>query len=221
MAGLSLLKSLKANRHENDPGGLEYEWGSSKVLQSKELSELSRDQLRNHLQARDLDDAGSKRAMIDRLQASLEEERLQSIAYTEALEAEFQINKDLEERGAVYAVGANYCGASSSVVCRLPSGIGRRHSSPPPPPGRDPCLSESRDVARRRRATPGAACGGWRHHRRSGEDRRAASARRRGAQKKPPPPPPRMGFTPPRPTHTSHTALLQASWVRATTSRGA
>ena len=114
---LSLLKQVKAKR-SNLEGTLEYEWGSSKVLQQTDLRQLSRAQLRNHLEARDLDTEGPKTALIARLEGSLEEEKLQSIAYTEQLEAEFQINKDLEERGAVYAVGANYSG---QVRARAPS----------------------------------------------------------------------------------------------------
>ena len=246
---LNLLKQVKAKR-SNLEGTLEYEWGSSKALQQTDLRQLSRAQLRNHLDARDLDTEGPKRALIERLESSLEEEKLQSIAcvgapllargdggserrddapadrdagrptararardqltrrpsaiareratalfcrrpraerdnthththrvraprrhttappprarlarclvnssYTEQLEAEFQINKDLEERGAVYAVGANYCGASSSVVCRLPSGIvvvirrrRRRRAATPSYPSHE----TSRDVVARR-----------------------------------------------------------------------
>ena len=128
---LKLLQSVKAKR-SNLEGTLEYEWGSSKVLQQTDLRQLSRAQLRNHLEARDLDTEGPKRACIERLEASLEEEKLQSIAYTEQLEAEFQINKDLEERGAVYAVGANYSGqvrsrrrrATARAFCRARAGEG-------------------------------------------------------------------------------------------------
>ena len=69
---LKLLQSVKAKR-SNLEGTLEYEWGSSKVLQQTDLRQLSRAQLRNHLEARDLDTEGPKRACIERLEASLEE----------------------------------------------------------------------------------------------------------------------------------------------------
>lgn len=107
MSGLGLLAKLRTKRGDTK---LEYEWGSSKVLQTLTLEKLTRAALRNHLDARDLDTAGTKRAMIKRLQADLEGERLQSIAYSEQLESEFHINKDIEERGSVYAVGTNYAG---------------------------------------------------------------------------------------------------------------
>ena len=99
MSGLGLLGKLKTKRGDKN---LEYEWGSSKVLQSLDLDKLPRAALRSHLDARDLDTGGTKRAMIKRLQTDLEGERLQSIAYSEQLESEFHINKDIEERGAVY-----------------------------------------------------------------------------------------------------------------------
>ena len=107
MSGIGLLAKLRTKRGDNK---LEYEWGSSKVLQSLDLEKLTRAALRNHLDARDLDTQGTKRAMIKRLQGDLEGERLQSIAYSEQLESEFHINKDIEERGSVYAVGTNYAG---------------------------------------------------------------------------------------------------------------
>ena len=100
MSGLGLLGKLKQRRGD---AKLEYEWGSSKVLQTLDLDKLPRAALRSHLDARDLETGGTKRAMVKRLQADLEGERLQVTAYTEQLESEFHINKDIEERGSVYA----------------------------------------------------------------------------------------------------------------------
>ena len=54
--------------------------------------------------------SGNKRQLIEKLENSLEEERLRGIAYTEDLEAEFVLNADLEERGSVYVVGSNQFG---------------------------------------------------------------------------------------------------------------
>ena len=107
MSGLGLLGKLKQRRGD---AKLEYEWGSSKVLQTLDLDKLPRAALRSHLDARDLETGGTKRAMVKRLQADLEGERLQATAYTEQLESEFHINKDIEERGSVYACGTNYAG---------------------------------------------------------------------------------------------------------------
>ena len=52
----------------------------------------------------------SKEVLIELLQESIEAERLQSIAFEESIEAEFQIQKDMEERGSVYAVGSGVSG---------------------------------------------------------------------------------------------------------------
>jgi len=112
MSAVKLMADIKRNRGggTGTEGAFEYEWGSAKMLEGVDLETLSRAELRNHLEARDIDAKGSKPQLVDALDRSLEEERLASIAYTEALEAEFQINKDLEERGSVYAVGTNHAG---------------------------------------------------------------------------------------------------------------
>ena len=63
---------------------LEYEWakwdelGSSKVLQTLDLDKLTKKALESHCDARDLEIGGTKRAMVKRLQADLERERLQA-----------------------------------------------------------------------------------------------------------------------------------------------
>lgn len=112
MAAIGLVSALKTKRQEESAGGdvMEYEWGSAKVLNEIDITELPRQKLKNHLEARDLETKGNKQVLIDRLRESLEQERLQSIAYTEALEAEFKISKDLEERGSCYSVGSGHAG---------------------------------------------------------------------------------------------------------------
>lgn len=105
--GINLLSKLKAKRSDR---GFDYEWGSTEILQNAKLEALSRSELRNHLDARDLDISGNKKAMVRRLEADLEAERLRGMAYSEHLEAEFVISKDIEERGSVYAVGSNFAG---------------------------------------------------------------------------------------------------------------
>lgn len=105
--GINLLSKLKHNRNGKT---VDYEWGSTEMLRTLNLESLSRSELRNHLDARDLDTTGNKKTMIKRLHADLEAERIRTIAYSEQLEAEFVINKDIEERGAVYTVGSNHSG---------------------------------------------------------------------------------------------------------------
>lgn len=108
MAGVG-IKLLSKLQGKND-AMFEYEWGSTKVLQNANLEKLTRSALRNHLDARDLEITGNKKAMIKRLEADLEAERLRSIAYAEQLESEFAVTKDIEERGSVYGVGSNHRG---------------------------------------------------------------------------------------------------------------
>lgn len=107
-SGIGVLSKLKKKRDERF--GF-HEWGSTEVLQKvASLEKLKRAELRCHLDARDLDIRGNKKTMISRLRADLESERLRKIAYAEQLEAEFGMNKDIEERGSVYGVGCNAFG---------------------------------------------------------------------------------------------------------------
>lgn len=115
---------------------MNFEWGSSKVLREIEIKKLSVAKLKSHLEARDEPVTGNKKQLIERLENSLEDERLRGIAYTEDLEAEFVLNADLEERGSVYVVGSNQFGqlGLGDLIPRafftvVPStrGIGVRH----------------------------------------------------------------------------------------------
>eukprot|EP00617_Octactis_speculum_P020208 CAMPEP_0185770000 /NCGR_PEP_ID=MMETSP1174-20130828/56984_1 /TAXON_ID=35687 /ORGANISM="Dictyocha speculum, Strain CCMP1381" /LENGTH=110 /DNA_ID=CAMNT_0028455277 /DNA_START=52 /DNA_END=380 /DNA_ORIENTATION=- len=105
MAAVSGLLGLKKS-----VGFEEHEWGSAKVLKDLDLKKLSRTQLRNHLEARNCEAKGGKKQMTQVLEDSLEEERLRAIAHTQAIESEFQMNRALEERGSVYAVGTGSSG---------------------------------------------------------------------------------------------------------------
>lgn len=105
--GIGVLSKLKKKRDE--AFGF-HEWGSTEVLQKVSLEKLKRAELRCHLDARNLDIRGNKKTMVARLRADLEAERLRNIAYTEQLEAEFGMNRDIEERGSVYGVGCNTVG---------------------------------------------------------------------------------------------------------------
>jgi alpha-tubulin suppressor-like RCC1 family protein len=68
---------------------------------------MPRRDLRNHLEARDLDTNGTRIELIERLRVSLLDEQQHKFAYTEAMDAEGVVQTDLEERGSVYVVGLN------------------------------------------------------------------------------------------------------------------
>ncbi|GMI03818.1 hypothetical protein TrLO_g11018 [Triparma laevis f. longispina] len=114
MAAIDTLRKLKQEsqslaKDAVDPD-LNYEWGSSKVLREVDIKKLSVARLKSHLEARDEPVTGNKKQLIERLEISLEDERLRGIAYTEDLEAEFLQAQEVEERGAVYSVGSNQVG---------------------------------------------------------------------------------------------------------------
>jgi len=66
--------------------------------------------LKKHLLARNEPILGNKKQLIEKLLISLEDERLQGIAYAEELERKHRMVADLEESGAVYVVGSNQDG---------------------------------------------------------------------------------------------------------------
>jgi alpha-tubulin suppressor-like RCC1 family protein len=114
MAAIDTLRKLKqetaALTQDGEGEVPNFQWGSSKVLREVDIKKLSVAKLKNHLEARDEPVGGNKKQLVERLENSLEEERLRGIAYTEDLEAEFVLNADLEERGSVYVVGSNNFG---------------------------------------------------------------------------------------------------------------
>jgi hypothetical protein len=137
---MAALEAIKRTKEEANKGndGLEddYLWGSAQVLADVVIGHLSRHHLKNHLEARDLSIEGTKHELVVRLESSIEEERLAGQAYTEALEAEFLMNVDLEERGSVYAIGSNQFGQlglgdtthrNTFTVVPQSRGIGVRH----------------------------------------------------------------------------------------------
>eukprot|EP00752_Nemacystus_decipiens_P015195 g13530.t1 len=108
---LGLVNTLRAKTRTVDPAAIkddDYGWGTYKELRGVDTQTLTRQELRNHLEARDLPTNGTKGQLAHRLQASVLDE--QSKAYADAEDAEFQLGADLEERGAVYVVGANSSG---------------------------------------------------------------------------------------------------------------
>ncbi|KAG5178125.1 regulator of chromosome condensation 1/beta-lactamase-inhibitor protein II [Tribonema minus] len=113
MAAIDVVQRLrKKNREVADTNQskfpADYPWGTLKVLGGADINRLARQELRNHLEARELSTLGNKRQLVERLQKSVLEE--QARAHADATDAEFELGADLEERGSVYVVGANGAG---------------------------------------------------------------------------------------------------------------
>jgi hypothetical protein len=79
------------------------EWGDMDSIFKTGVENLTRTELRNHLEARDLDTNGTRL----RLCSSLNDEQLHKFAYIETLSAEELLEAQKEERGSVYVVGSN------------------------------------------------------------------------------------------------------------------
>lgn len=84
--------------------------GNADYINKVGVENLSRRDLRNHLEARDLATTGTRLELIERLRASLIDEQLHKFAYVETIDTEFLIQAELEERGSVYSVGSNSAG---------------------------------------------------------------------------------------------------------------
>ncbi|CAM9929261.1 unnamed protein product, partial [Ectocarpus sp. 12 AP-2014] len=100
MTALGLVNTLRAKTRTVDPAALkddDYGWGTYKELRGVDTKTLTRQELRSHLEARDLATTGNKGQLALRLEASVLEE--QTKAYADAEDAEFQLGADLEERG--------------------------------------------------------------------------------------------------------------------------
>jgi len=86
------------------------QWGDYSYLETVDIETLSNEKLRRHLSARGLNTSSGKKDLIDRLRDSLEEEKQREIAEKLELERKHRQIADLEEQGAVYAVGKNNLG---------------------------------------------------------------------------------------------------------------
>lgn len=106
MSALDVLRQIKLNRQAKGPQKV-IEWGSAECVNEAGIENLSRRELRNHLEARDLSTTGTRLELIERLRASIAEEQLNNFAYKETIDTEFLIQADLEERGSVYTIGCN------------------------------------------------------------------------------------------------------------------
>ncbi|CAN0374514.1 unnamed protein product, partial [Phaeothamnion confervicola] len=111
MAALQIVNKLRLKHREESPDKTfppDYEWGTLKALRGVDMKTLTRQELRTHLEARDLATGGNKRELVTRLEKSIFDEQVR--LHAEVVEAEFLINADLEERGSVYVVGSNAAG---------------------------------------------------------------------------------------------------------------
>lgn len=106
MSALDVLRQIKISRRAAGQQKV-VEWGNADFINDVGIENLSRRELRNHLEARDLDTNGNRLELIDRLRASIADEQLHKFAYVETIDTEFLIQADLEERGSVYACGSN------------------------------------------------------------------------------------------------------------------
>lgn len=87
-------------------------WGEFSHLanEATDISGLSNAALKRHLVARNEVAEGTKQELSERLRSSVEEERQKKIAIELELEEKHRRIANLEERGAVYAVGKNDAG---------------------------------------------------------------------------------------------------------------
>ena len=107
MSALEVLRQIKQARRGTNAAKKIVEWGNADFINEIGIENLSRRDLRNHLEARDLDTSGTRLELIERLRSSLGDEQLHKFAYTETIDTEFQIQADIEERGSVYVCGNN------------------------------------------------------------------------------------------------------------------
>lgn len=109
MSALEVLRQIKQNRRTQGSTKV-VEWGNADFIAEVGVENLTRRELRNHLEARDLDTNGTRLELIERLRASMNDETMNKFAYTETIDVDFQVQADLEERGSVYACGSNAAG---------------------------------------------------------------------------------------------------------------
>jgi hypothetical protein len=106
MSALDVLRQIKNARKAKGQNKI-VEWGNADYISEIGVENLSRRDLKNHLEARELDTNGTRLELIERLRVSLADEQLHKFAYKETLDTEFILQADLEERGSVYVIGRN------------------------------------------------------------------------------------------------------------------
>jgi alpha-tubulin suppressor-like RCC1 family protein len=107
MSALDVLRQIKQARRAEAGHARVVEWGNAEYINSIGVDNLTRKELRNHLEARDLETNGTRLELLEKLRSSLLDEQLHKFAYVETLDTELAIEADLEERGSVYVTGAN------------------------------------------------------------------------------------------------------------------
>jgi alpha-tubulin suppressor-like RCC1 family protein len=106
MSALDVLRQVKqARRAQGDHKVVE--WGSADFITDVGIENLTRRELRNHSDARDLEISGNRLELLGRLRESIADEQLSRFAYKETTDAGLLIEAELEERGSVYTVGSN------------------------------------------------------------------------------------------------------------------
>ena len=106
MSALDVLRQIKQARRAKGATKI-VEWGSAESVNDVGIENLTRRELRNHLEARDLGTEGTRLELIERLRSSLADEQQNNFAYKDTIDTAFLIEADLEERGSVYVVGCN------------------------------------------------------------------------------------------------------------------
>ena len=95
MSALDVLRQIKQAR-KGEAGKQEaVPWGNMDYINDVGVENLSRRDLKNHLEARDLEVQGTRLELIERLRNSIADEELNRFAVTETLEADFLIQKEI------------------------------------------------------------------------------------------------------------------------------
>lgn len=106
MSALDVLRQVKQARRAEGSYKL-VEWGNADFITAQGIDYLTRRELRNHLDARDLDITGNRLELLSRLRNSILDEQLSTLAYKETTDTNFLIQAVHEESGSVYSVGIN------------------------------------------------------------------------------------------------------------------
>lgn len=107
MSALDVLRQIKQLRRQQQTNVKIVEWGNADYINNIGIENLTRKELRNHLEARDLETAGTRLELLERLRTSLADEQLHKFAYNETIDTDVLIQADMEERGSVYVTGLN------------------------------------------------------------------------------------------------------------------
>ena len=109
MSAIDVLRQIKLARRADGSDGAQkvIEWGNAEYIAAVGIDNMNRRELKNHLEARDLETTGTRLELIERLRNSATDEQMNKFAYAETIDTEFMLQADLEQRGSVYVVGCN------------------------------------------------------------------------------------------------------------------